>query len=228
MRFAWLLVLPLLFAAPSLACPEVVVPVDPADPIFRSPQWKRPLAAYSAQRFGPALTAFRSAGKTLETTSARLFQPNASGGPAKNAAIQRFLESTVYANPPALIAIGDRFSFPLSVLWAWADAACRQGSLLEAATALAKVQALRTGPDVTAHVVALALRQERFGLAEQLAKDLPPDAFFTPFVEGRLAMALGRRDEAREKFTRAKLGALFPERSRLIDQWLASLSRSDP
>jgi hypothetical protein len=225
MRLSTLAAFSVLALAPlAQACPEVLLPIDRADPVFATKAWKAPLAAWKQGKMEVALAGFRKAGGRLEADATRLFQPGPDGKTAKNAAIQKFLEATVYGRPPSLIIDGDHFSFPLHVLWAWADSACRTGRLDEASAALAKVGRLRSDTDVRAHELALALRRGEWVAAGALLRDLPPDAFLTPLAEARIAAHEGRLDEAREKLTRAKLSALLPERSKLIETLLAELS----
>jgi hypothetical protein len=200
-----------------MACPGAPVPYDSSDPSVRSPVWKGALTLYAKGRYDKALVQLRREGGRLEAQARALFQHAADGTTAPNARIQKFLEKTVYARPPALQIVEDRFSFPAPVLAAWTDSACRTGEWLEARTAVRKLAVLRPGPELRAVEVGLSLALDDVASLRQQVRALLPDAFLSPLAEGRLALADGDPGGATALFERAALAATTPETRTLLD-----------
>lgn len=208
-----------LVIAPSAAqaCPGAPVPYDGSDPAVRSAVWKGALSLYAKGRYDKALTQLRREGARLESQARALFQHAADGTTAPNARIQKFLEKTVYARPPALQIVADRFSFPAPVLAAWTDSACRTGDWLEARTAVRKLAILRPGPELRAVEVSVSLALDDVASLRLHLQTLLPDAFLSPLAEGRLALADGDPAGANTLFDRAALAATTPETRTLLE-----------
>ncbi len=200
------------------ACPGAPVPYDGTDPAVTSPVWKSALSLYAKARYDKALVQLRREGARLESQAKILFQHSPDGSTAPNARIQKFLVKTVYARPPALQIVEDRFSFPAPVLSAWVDCACRAEAWLEARTALRKLAVLRPGPELRAVEVALSLALDDVSSLRVQVRTLLPDALLSPLSEGRLALADGNPAGATALFDRAALAATTPETRSLLEQ----------
>lgn len=201
----------------AAACPESVVALDPNDPSLASGVWAPAGAAWRKGDYAGALKKLRAVGARLERDVGRLFRPGRNGKAPSNAAIQRFLAATVYARPPALQVEGDRFLFPAAVLWAWADAACRQNAPEEALTALHKLQVFRDDGAVRRHLLAVALRAGRAAEAKALVRELPPEGFFTPYAEAEIARLEHDLPLAQQRLAAAEKAAITPAQRALVE-----------
>ncbi len=214
-----LLVLSLLAPA-AHACPEIVVPLDPKDPAFKSSAWGSALRQYKGRRHKRALKTLRKVGAKLQKDVAALFHPNKDGKTAPNKTIQRWLQKHVHTRHPGVLIRSDRFTYPAFVWWAWADTACRAGAFVEAKVALGHVRRLRPGADLLHHEALVLLRTQKPKEARALLSKAPPDSFLTPYLEGLLARADGLEDVARAKLLEAKRASDLDDQRQAVDKAL--------
>lgn len=199
------------------------MPIDPADPALRSEAWRGPLALFRARRYDAALQAFRKTSARLDGEVGKLFQPPMKKEPP-NRLVQRWLQRHVYARNPGVFIHGVRFTYPVVVWWAWANAACRAGGFAEAQLALKRLASLRPGADPYARAL-VAMRLGQAARARRALKKAPPDGYLTPYLEGLLAAQDGKLDLARERLGLAQVAADSPERKAAATQALASLPK---
>jgi hypothetical protein len=215
-------ILVLLFAAPTWACPEVVVPVDPRDGALRSNAWKQSLKHFRSNRYKRALKAFTKTAARLQKDAERLFQPKV-GKEGTNSEIQKWLQRHVYRKNAGVIIQGEKFTFPALVWWAWADSACRTGAYAEAARALSEVRALQRSPELLYHEAIVGLRMGQLAPAKRMLRLAPPHSFITPYVQGMIARSQGRIAVAGQRLKQAQRGAMLEDQQRAVKRALREL-----
>lgn len=209
--------------AAASACPEIIVPLNSKDSAFKSRAWRKALTHYKHRHHKRALKALRKMSRALEKTATRLFHPPDQDKAVKNVVIQRWLKKHVYTPHPGVIIRGHRFTYPQLVWWAWADTACRAGAWDEAAVALHRLGELRPGADLLYHRILIKIRRGKAQGVRPLLRKAPPDGFLTPYVEGLLAGAAGKTEEARKKLLQARGGADLEDRRKAVDSELKAL-----
>lgn len=211
-----------LTCAPAAACPEIIVPVNPRDTVFKSAAWRRPMGHYRARRFGRALRALQKANTTLERETEQLFHAAEDRPAPSNRTIQRWLQKHVYTRNPGVLIRADRFTYPAVVWWAWADTACRAERYGEALIALRRLREVRDGSDLNYHEALVLLRLGRTDEARKLVPTAPPDGFMTPYLEGLIARADGDLETFRSKLTLALRSAALDDRRNAVRRALDS------
>ena len=204
----------------SNACPEVIIPVDPANSALRSKAWAKGLKQWRKGRYEKALKIFRKTEKRMSREIRRLFHPKTKDAAVDNVKIQKWLQRYVYTERPSVLIKGHRFTFPALVWWSIADSACRTNAFDLAEYALKRVQELRNGGDVNQHMAVVKLYRAQFKYAARIAKNLPPDGFITPYIEGWLAAADGKRAEAQARFRLARSGAALEDQRKALKRRL--------
>ena len=218
MPLLWVL---LFVSSNAIACPEIIVPVDPQDTSLRSHRWRKALKHYKARRFPMTLKHIRKTARAIEREAKPLF--HSVDKPASNRRIQRWLQRHMYTRFPSILTSGDGFTFPVLVWWAWADVACRTGHFQEAKRALLRLAELRSGNNLRFHQALVDLRLNDMEGARKQLRGTVPDPYLSPYLEGLIAAKKGDVAKARSKLHRAANAATLREQREAAQRVLQSL-----
>ena len=212
--------LALFFCVPASACPEVVVPMDGRDPAFSSVAWKRALKAYEKRQHARAFKALSKTEAKLRGEIQSYFQPETEEATVNNSVIQKWLKRHVYHKNPGVLILGERFTFPALVWWAFADTACREGQFADAYAAILRVREVRDGPNAQRHQAMIAYRLGQIDAADKLLKSASRDGFLTPYLEGLIQRHRGEPGW-KEKLVLAKKYSDLGDQRRAVTKELA-------